>query len=46
MMLYVFVGQAAALYAFIGFQSAIGPMPAIAPVSEPTSAEDDSTRED
>jgi hypothetical protein len=31
---YLFVGQAVALYAFIGFQASIGSMPAVGPASE------------
>jgi hypothetical protein len=40
---YLFVGQAVALYAFIGFQASVGPMPAVGPVSESEPSQDDSS---
>jgi hypothetical protein len=47
MIFYLFVGQAVALYAFIGFQTSVSPMSAVASVSEPEPAQkDDPARED
>ena len=42
MMFYLFVVQAVALYAFIDFQAAIGPMPTVAPIGESQPSDDES----
>lgn len=45
MIFYLFVGQAVALFAFIGFQASVDPLPAVAPISEPHPSADDCAAE-